>query len=135
MDRSQVAGEQRVGVQAEPDLSSAEQVVDEDIGAVAQVAYELLPFRTVQRHGDAALAAVVLVERRVQGRVHLGLSDDPADRITAHRLDLDYVRAEVGHHGGGAGGGHPPGDLDDADTRQRPGHRPVQQGAVSRRRP
>ena len=119
MRRGLRAGE-RLVVQPERVERSRPEVLDEDVGAVAQPQRDVACLRDVQVDRDVALPGVLLgvvagdavrVDRRRQPG-HVGV----------RRLDLDDVGAEVLQRPRAQRPGEDPGEVDDPQARQRSGH-------------
>lgn len=94
MHQPRLAGQQRVGAEPELLLPPEQQVVDEHVGVGGEPPHQVLAPRPVEGDGDAALAAVVQVERRVELRHavgHLRLTDHAAHGVAGQRFDLDDV--------------------------------------------
>ena len=92
---------QRLEVEPEPLERVEADVREEDVGAVDQLEREVEAARLREVDDDAALRAVVHLERRVERHVaaeHLG---EATGRVTRRRLDLDDVRAPVGEQATG----------------------------------
>ena len=107
------------GGEAEPGaLERAQaQVRDQHVGAIEQRQRDGASLVVQEVDGDAALAAVVELERRVDRHVDAGRGEEqPAHRIAGRRLDLDHLGAPVGHDAGGRRAGDPEADLDDANA-------------------
>ncbi len=136
-----MAGDGRLGLEAQLVEGVGPQVADEDVGGLEQGVEALAGLGLAQVEHDAALAPVVEGERRV-GHVdterHLltvrGTSagaflyrvvvdaerpEHAAHGVAGGRLDLDDLGAPVGHQRGGGRGRHPHAQLDDAQPGER----------------
>ena len=98
------------------------EVLEEDVGALEELAEHLLASRVLQVQGQAALVGI---EREVEEAV--GVRAIP-ERVTrdipaAGLLDLDDVRPEPGQHLAARRPGLIVREIDDANARQRAAHR------------
>ena len=125
IDEARIPCPERLVVHTEGGELSPPQVRHEHVGAGGEALSERLPLGMPQVADDAALAAVVELE----GRVDVGLErheprrGETAQRIAVGRLDLHHVRAPVGEDGGRRRHGHPDAELEDADAVERAAHR------------
>jgi hypothetical protein len=113
---------QRVGIEPEALERVHPDVRDERVGAVEQLVRKGDAVGRGEVDDDAALRAVVHLERRVEGHIaaeHLG---EAARRVAGGWLDLDHVGTPVGEHTARRGAGHPHAQLDNPHTVQRSAH-------------
>ena len=117
VDQRRVALADRGRVEPEALQGGDADVRHEHVGAGEQALHRLAAGVGPQVEHDAALAAVVELERRHRALVADadGAEDRPL-RIAGRRLDLDDVGAPVGQHAGRRRTRHPGGQLDHADT-------------------
>ena len=96
------------------------EVLDQHVGAVAELEETVPAVGVVQVERDAALVRVAIQERQraVGRRCVAGERGPQATRIAGRRLDLEHVGAEVGQHAAGERAAQV-GQLDDAHVGQR----------------
>jgi hypothetical protein len=120
-----VVGPELLGREAVPGEAAGEEVGDDDVGAGHELADERAALGVRQVDGERALAPVVELEGDV-GVLHpvgrAGLAQLAPHAVTAERLDLDDVGAEVGQERAAARCRHPVGDLDHRDVVERARH-------------
>ncbi len=105
-------------VQSGPLQGARAQVGDEDVRVLQQTHHGVASAGLGDVQHYAPLAAVLELEDRVAFKVGGGGEGVPC-RIAAAALDLDHVRAPVGHDHGGAGPGDIGGELDDLQSLQQ----------------
>jgi len=119
VDEPRVAGLQRGRVEAVALLAVDQQVAEEHVGPIGELAHDLGALRPVERHRDRPLAPVVDVERVVDVGRALRRARQAAHDVTGQRFDLHHIGAHVGEQRAGARSRHPARDLDDAHPVQR----------------
>ena len=122
VDEPRVAGRHRLVVEPRPREGARASVGDEDVGAIDEVGGDRTSLLGGQVQRDAALVAVVELERRVDLQVRH--RQDGAERVAIGRLDLDDVGSPVAEDACGGRSGHPHPHLDDPDPFHRSRHAP-----------
>ena len=119
-DELRVAGQQRVGLQAQPFEGAGPEVLDQHVGLVAQPVHELEVVGRLQVEGDRPLAAAA--ELPPQGDVVSRITPaHAAQRVAAIRaFDLDDIGAEVGEVASARRARDHRRRVDDLDIRERP---------------
>jgi hypothetical protein len=93
------------------------QVRDQHVGALDQACRDGAAFGVLEIDGDAALAAIVELERRIDRHVDAGrVQEQSAHRIAGRRLELDHLGAPVGEDAGGRRSGHPEAQLENSNA-------------------
>ena len=116
---------QRARIESELGQSRRQHVGEQHVGAIHETPQRVdrLGQRQVERHG--ALAAVVHVEVRREGKVALVAGETRqavAVDLAPRHLDLDHLGAEIGQQRARRGRGDEARQLDDADPREWRGH-------------
>jgi hypothetical protein len=119
VDQRRPPGQARVRPEAQPLGDAGPEALDQGIGPLDQPQDRVPPLRVLQVDADRAAAPGVDVPARC----------GPADRVGP--VDPQHLGPHVGQHHGGERAGPDPRQLDDAETRERSGHRQT----ITMRRP
>jgi hypothetical protein len=115
-------GEQGVGIETDAGQRRGPDVGEEHVGGGEQLHHRRLALVGLEVEHDAALRAVVELERRVGVQLAAEHLAEDARRVARGRLHLDDVGAPVGEDAAGGRPGHPHPQLDDTNPFQRSRH-------------
>jgi hypothetical protein len=122
-------------IETEPRERGGTHVRHEHVGARDQLVCERAPLGVAEVDADRALAAVVHLERRVEGQVAAEHElKQPRGVAETRRLDLHHVRAPVRENSARRGPRDPDPELDDANAFQRTHARPPVRSRLNERR-
>ena len=120
VDQARVAVRQCVPVEAEPLESGQPHVGEEDVSAVDELERDGATVVGREIDDNAALAAVVELERRVERDLAAEHVHEAARGVPVATLDLHDVRAPVGQDAAGRRARDPDAELHHLDARERP---------------